>query len=171
MPDRPPRKCLDNRCNVIGNWPRGYCPEHEKAAKRDRNAGRVYGAAWSRTRAAVMSQNPVCQFVNQWGERCKRPGVIGHHIIAFAQRPDLEHDQENIVMLCRECHAHVEANEDTARYTPTCWSFAGIETQSDIGLLPGMTATKEQERLLWSLANRRSRFAVSDGVASLFAGT
>ncbi len=160
MANRIPRRCAYAGCNVVSaDFPRGYCPEHEVKSKSERNAGRFYGAAWKRTRESIQQQNPFCAYVNSYGVRCRYPGVIAHHIIAYAIRPDLEHDQENLVMLCRACHNVVEKDELGARYTPTAFSVMGIVTQEDIGLMPGWEATREQEAQIWTLTNRIARFA------------
>lgn len=162
MPQRPPRKCLAPQCPVIGHFDGAYCDAHKAQQKKDRNAGRVYNAAWKRTREAILAQNPVCQLVDEYDVRCRRPGVIAHHVIAYATRPDLEHEQRNIVMLCTECHTRVTFNTDAelaARYVPTAWALIGIVQQEDIGLVPGLRATAEQAQLLWTLRNRQALFA------------
>ena len=64
------------------------------------------GRRWMRARGAVLKRaGGEC-------ERCRRwhgsdPEV--HHQIAVAARPDLEFAHWNLLVVCRECHAKLEA--------------------------------------------------------------
>ncbi|MCD2201420.1 HNH endonuclease [Halobacterium sp. KA-4] len=80
------------------NWKGGY--------------SRRYGAGWTLARERALERDEVCQYCNEDGTETR---LDVHHIVpvrAFrqAENQDLEdaHELDNLVVLCKRCHALVE---------------------------------------------------------------
>ena len=113
MPRNPKRPCSYPGCPNLTDG--RFCPEHEKMeAKRyekydrDPNAKRRYGRAWKRIRDSYAAAHPLC-------ERCLENGVYTpteqiHHIKPLSQGGT--HDRENLMALCKSCHAKIHAEHD-----------------------------------------------------------
>ena len=72
---------------------------------RDKAIRRKYGRAWKRIRDKYVSQHPFC-------ERCFEKGIVVpvdevHHIKPLSEGGT--HDQENLIALCKSCHAKIHA--------------------------------------------------------------
>jgi 5-methylcytosine-specific restriction protein A len=96
---------------------RGRCQDCRRRARRDvdrRRPGaraRGYDAAWERTRARVLANQPRCQ-------RCRRePAVEVHHRDGRGPLGPRGHVPETLAALCDGCHAR-----HTARAQPGGWN-------------------------------------------------
>ena len=110
MPYKPKRPCSYPGCpNLTDDR---YCEEHEKKANAQyekygrRYKPRVrYGADWERARKMYAAEHPFC-------EECYKRGVLTpvehvHHIKPLEEGGD--HSEENLMSLCRSCHAQIHA--------------------------------------------------------------
>lgn len=85
--------------------PAGWKPrEGQRAYDRRRGtaAERGYDAAWQRTRAAFLAEHPVCADCAERGRVTVAVDV--HHVVKLSVRPDLKHDFDNLMALCKRCH-------------------------------------------------------------------
>ncbi len=110
MPYRPKRPCSFPGCPRLTDG--RFCEEHAKAVnagyekygRRYRPAAR-YGADWRKVRARYVREHPFC-------EECMKRGVLTpaehvHHIRPLGEGGT--HDAENLMSLCRRCHAAIHA--------------------------------------------------------------
>jgi 5-methylcytosine-specific restriction endonuclease McrA len=96
---------------------RGYCPAHAEQGKqstatkfydqhvRNPAAKQFYNsAAWERTRADVLAENPVCQ-------RCGEAfSAHVHHVIPLSECTEAQKtDRGNLWGVCPPCHNTIEA--------------------------------------------------------------
>lgn len=162
MPQAAPRKCSYGRCPNVGHFNGPYCDEHRAPSGREhmqRRRVKVPDRPWKLLTDALKGYgNTICSVVDEYGVRCNQPAWGFHHILAAEDRFDVALHQENVVPVCKACHNTVESHPARARYVPSIWNFMG-EGQQDIGVLPGATVTPAQEEQLWTLRNRRERFA------------
>ena len=88
------------------------CSAHKQSAPIDSRASsakRGYDRHWQKLRVMHLRQHPLCEI-------CKSAGVIReaelvHHLKSVNDRPDLRLHADNLVSLCRDCHAKVTAKE------------------------------------------------------------
>jgi len=153
-----PRKCIYPGCTAIGLFAGWYCDEHKARSRREsdraRRGNRTYNAAEDRFRAAVLSLNPICQRVI-FGERCRNASRIIHHLIDVRERPDLAHDQRNVVMVCAGCHPR-PWDEDQGIFVPTIWHEFMSDAELPPMILPGAIVPKATK--LWSRDERLKFF-------------
>ena len=110
LPRLPKKPCKYPGCPNLTD--KTYCEEHEKEMNcayekygRDKAVRRKYGRAWKRIRDKYASQHPFC-------ERCFEKGIVVpvqevHHIKPLSEGGT--HDQENLIALCKSCHAKIHA--------------------------------------------------------------
>ena len=110
MPRRPAHPCSWPGCGRLTHD--RFCEEHAKAYNRSyekyqRNpeTRRRYGRAWKRIRDRYVALHPFCEMCFKEGRSVKAEEV--HHIKPLAEGGD--HSQENLVALCRSCHARIHA--------------------------------------------------------------
>lgn len=110
MPRLPKKPCKYPGCPNLTE--KTYCEEHETEMNRayekygrDKAVRRKYGRAWKRIRDKYVSQHPFC-------EKCLEKGVLVsvdevHHTLPLSEGGT--HDQENLIALCKSCHAKIHA--------------------------------------------------------------
>lgn len=113
MAIKPRRPCNRPGCRQLTD--RTYCAEHEQQYKREKEQyrgsfrERGYSSTWDKVRKHKIKINPLC-------EMCERDGrvtvaEIVHHIKTVRDRPDLVHDMDNLMSVCRPCHGKLHSNE------------------------------------------------------------
>ena len=70
---------------------------------------------WQLIREAARRKMPIC--ANPFDLHGVRPTEDIHHIIPIAVDADLAYNTENLVGLCKECHAQITAIENKGRTT------------------------------------------------------
>ena len=103
MPISPGTACRHPGCLAITKNQNGYCSQHRPPDDRPSSSQRGYDLRWAKFRRWYVDRHPLC-------EECQAKGIVRpmeelHHIIPVAKRPDLRLAVENIVSLCRSCHA------------------------------------------------------------------
>ena len=98
MPRKPKRPCSYPGCPNLTDG------RYEKY-DRDPNTKRRYGRAWKRIRDSYADAHPLC-------EMCLENGVYTtteqiHHVKPLSQGGT--HDRENLMALCKSCHAKIHA--------------------------------------------------------------
>lgn len=116
-----------NRCRwtfCIHKIERGerYCEQHKKSAEQkykqytalyeqkrnveDKQYRQFYWSTdWLRTRAEVMTANPICQ-------QCGRAfSYAVHHVIALKDNWDKRLDKTNLLAYCQACHSKYELSQ------------------------------------------------------------
>lgn len=99
MPTKSKRICP--QCGQIVT-DRCSCQDRHRANKDIRNWYKT--AKWSLFRKYILAQRPLC-------EECLANGVTTgkslelHHKLKTAVRPDLFFDEQNIEVLCKQCHS------------------------------------------------------------------
>ncbi len=110
MPRRPKRPCSYPGCpNFIDGR---FCEEHEKLEarryeryERDPDTKKRYGRAWKRIRDSYANVHPLCEECMKKGVYVKTEEV--HHKQPLSQGGT--HDRDNLIALCKECHARIHA--------------------------------------------------------------
>jgi 5-methylcytosine-specific restriction protein A len=116
----PSFRCLHPTCaNYLPT--KGYCPDHAGQAQpsrhklyderqRDRESKRFYdSAAWSGphgARAAALARQPFCSL-------CGNVATIVHHHIEVRQDVSKRLDPDNLICVCKSCHATIHAARGT----------------------------------------------------------
>lgn len=95
----------DRVCSVCG--PRVSQWRRQQDAERGNATDRGYDWRWQQVRALKVQRNPVC-------ERCAKQGVTSvtfdvHHIVPIRVAPELRLVMSNLMSVCRQCHAELEA--------------------------------------------------------------
>ena len=110
MPRKPKRPCSHPGCPELTEG--RYCEQHAKQENkryekydRDPAVRRRYGRVWKRIRDKYVLSHPIC-------ERCLEKGVLVpteevHHKLPLSQGGT--HDKNNLIALCKECHARIHA--------------------------------------------------------------
>ena len=110
MPYKPAHPCHWPGCGKLTH--NRYCEEHTKQSHknyekygRDPAVRRRYGRPWSRIRASYVKTHPFC-------EECFSRGIIVpveevHHKLPLAEGGT--HDRDNLISLCKSCHARIHA--------------------------------------------------------------
>lgn len=132
LTSRPNRICLSPGCGAEGDWvpTGGYCPEHSRvkgagAHVNVRPLEKLYrSAAWLKQfRPRFLSQNPICQHIDEFGKRCHAPAHQLHHLIEPHTTAQF-YDPKNVVGLCREHHSNAPGTPHWVEgkdYVPTIW--------------------------------------------------
>lgn len=71
--------------------------------ERPSSAARGYDRQWRKTRERVLARQPLCADCEAAGR--VTPATEVHHRVKLAVAPRGKHQAENLVPLCRECHA------------------------------------------------------------------
>ena len=110
MPRKPKRPCSYPGCPRLTEG--RFCDEHEKMEARryekyDRDPAvrRRYGRAWKRIRDSYAAAHPLCEQCLKEGRYVKTEEI--HHKLPLSKGGT--HDRENLVALCKECHARIHA--------------------------------------------------------------
>ena len=110
--------CNVSGCPALGAWKRGRCPEHERAADRDRGtpAERGYGREHRlRFREGVLAQHPICRVCR------RRPSTVADHYPMSKRELDDagmdSNDPQHGRGLCHDCHSI-----ETAKHQPGGWN-------------------------------------------------
>ena len=110
MPRRPKKPCAFPGCPNLTEG--RYCEKHQRQENaryekydRDPAVRRRYGRAWKRIRDRYVKEHPFC-------ELCYAKGILSrteevHHKLPLAEGGT--HDVENLVALCKSCHARIHA--------------------------------------------------------------
>ena len=69
----------------------------------------IRSARWQRLRAQHLKAHPLCEHCKAKGRTTLATEV--HHIVKCHDDPWLQHDPNNIVSLCRPCHAPMQGND------------------------------------------------------------
>ena len=112
MPRKPNRPCGHPGCPRLAVEGGQYCAEHTKT-ERDRynrferapDVNKKYGRAWKRIRDSYADAHPLCEMCFAQGRYVKTEQI--HHKKPLAQGGT--HDRENLIALCKECHARIHA--------------------------------------------------------------
>ena len=72
--------------------------------RRGSSYARGYDNDWRRTRLAQLTEYPLCHDCLKEDLRYN-PATEVHHILKLADRPDLKHDPNNLMSLCKKCHS------------------------------------------------------------------
>lgn len=77
--------------------------------------GRFYRrAAWRKCRAYKLSLNPLCELCLQRDQPTEATQV--HHVVDYADRPDLAYELSNLQALCAPCHSKITASKGGGRW-------------------------------------------------------
>ena len=110
VPRRPKRPCSFPGCPNLTDG--RFCEEHEKQENkryetydRDPAVRKRYGRAWKRIRDSYAAAHPLC-------EKCQAEGKLTpteeiHHKLPLSQGGT--HARENLIALCKSCHAKIHA--------------------------------------------------------------
>lgn len=115
MPRKPKRPCSYPGCPNLCDG--RFCEEHTKEEHtkeenkryerydRDPAVKKRYGRAWKRIRDSYAHAHPLC-------EECLKKNIYKateeiHHKLPLSQGGT--HDRENLIALCKECHARIHA--------------------------------------------------------------
>lgn len=126
---RCPTSCAEGGCGQPSVQGSRWCERHQNNnsvlnARRDLNHNRwqhdkiyrMYNREpWPTFRRWMLIQNPICQRIDRFGEQCKNPANIVHHLISPRQRIDLFVDPKNVACLCERCHP---PDEGTPHWRP-----------------------------------------------------
>jgi 5-methylcytosine-specific restriction protein A len=111
MPRKPKRPCSYPGCPRLTDG--RFCEEHEKQENkryekydRDPAVRRRYGRAWKRIRDSYAAAHPLCEQCLANGRYVKTEEI--HHKLPLSQGGT--HDRENLIALCKECHARIHAS-------------------------------------------------------------
>ena len=124
MPAASPRPCTYPGCGVLVRDGSGRCDKHKRVEARqlDQQRGsahqRGYTGAWQRARKGWLAKHPLCVKHEQKGEVVAASVV--DHIKPHKGDMTLFWDSTNWQSLCKPCHDHKTATEDStfARRTP-----------------------------------------------------
>ena len=110
MPRRPRRPCSYPGCPNLCDGQ--FYEEHQKEESkryerydRDPNTKKRYGRAWKRIRDSYAASHPLC-------EACIKKGIYTKTEEIHHKQPLREggtHDKENLMALCKSCHAKIHA--------------------------------------------------------------
>ncbi len=126
MPRMPKKPCAFPGCPNLTDGT--YCEEHKKIIAqqyekngRDKKHGKRYGKNWQRIRRAYVAAHPLC-------ERCAAQGRYVpveevHHVVPLADGGT--NDWDNLMGLCRRCHAELHAEMGTRSHNETVYSYDG----------------------------------------------
>jgi len=134
MPQRAQRVCGKPGCGRLCTS--GYCDAHAASSPRavrqcllDALRGsahaRGYGRRWERLRKMVLARDPLCMIQKLCGRGLDRPGEPAHlpalstvadHIVS---RPKGDDSMENLQGVCRRCHGHKTATNDSPKWVPS----------------------------------------------------
>ena len=110
VPRKPKRPCSYPGCPNLCDG--RFCDEHTKEENkryerydRDPAVKKRYGRAWKRIRDSYAHAHPLC-------EECLKKNIYKateeiHHRLPLSQGGT--HDRENLIALCKECHARIHA--------------------------------------------------------------
>jgi len=102
---RPPRKCLQLGCRVIGSWRGGYCESHSRqtAGGYNRPLEKFYRRKlWYRFRDRFLQLNPICQRIKN-GKQCTNAATELHHLKEPKTIQELL-DPKNVTGVCVKHH-------------------------------------------------------------------
>ena len=111
MPYKPAKPCSHPGCPklVAGR----FCEEHAAQSNREYNqhhrrpgSNKIYGGRWRTIRNLYIAKHPLCEECLAAGRHVRADEV--HHIIPVAQGG--VHAEENLMALCRSCHAKTRSN-------------------------------------------------------------
>ena len=110
MPTKPKRPCSYPNCPKLTNG--RYCDEHRREENkryekyvRNPAVRRRYGRVWKRVRDSYVKEHPFC-------ELCFENGMMKQVEEVHHKQPLSEggtHDRENLISLCKSCHARIHA--------------------------------------------------------------
>lgn len=116
MPRLPKKPCRYPGCPNLTD--ETYCDKHKKLMDkayeehgRDKETKKRYGRNWARIRKRYVAAHPFC-------EECFKRGIIVpvdevHHKVPLAEGGT--HDEENLVSLCKSCHAKIHGKRGDYR--------------------------------------------------------
>ena len=118
MPRKPKRPCSYPGCPNLTDGE--YCETHRKPMRQqyDRferapDVNKKYGRAWKRIRDKYVQQHPFCELCYKKGLLVETEQV--HHIKPLSEGGD--HSRENLIALCRSCHAIIHAERGDRWHT------------------------------------------------------
>jgi 5-methylcytosine-specific restriction protein A len=116
MPTAPSKPCRQLPCAALTTD--GFCTAHQQH-KNDRfsyrgtSASRGYDNDWKKLRVVALQRDcHLCQICLKAGRATPAQDV--HHILSIELRPDLRLDIDNLLSVCRPCHAIETATEKHA---------------------------------------------------------
>lgn len=117
MPQAAPRPCTYPGCGVLVRDGTGRCETHRRVerqrydAQRGSAHERGYTGAWQKAREAWLRAHPLCRKHEDKGEVVAASVV--DHIIPHKGDKVLFWDSKNWQSLCKPCHDHKTATEDS----------------------------------------------------------
>jgi len=107
MATSPTRYCSHPGCPERTTGSR--CDKHRRSRNRQRDghrassAARGYDVAWRKVRGLWLAMNPLCADCLQNGRAV--PAKEVHHVAKVCKEPEKRLDLDNLMSLCRPCHA------------------------------------------------------------------
>lgn len=112
MPRKPKHPCSYPNCPKLTDS--RFCEEHTKLMnhnyeryERSPQTKKRYGRAWKRIRDKYVSQHPFCEMCYKEGKIVMTEEV--HHKKKLSDGGT--HDTENLIALCKSCHARIHAKQ------------------------------------------------------------
>ena len=110
MPRKPMKPCTKAWCpNLTSGM---FCKQHQmeenaRYEKYDRDPAvrRRYGRVWKRIRDSYALEHPLCEQCLTNGKYVKTEEI--HHKLPLSKGGT--HDRDNLIALCKECHARIHA--------------------------------------------------------------
>lgn len=118
MPISAPRPCTYPGCGALVRDGSGRCDKHKRveAKQLDRERGtaneRGYTYAWQKAREGYLRNHPLCKLHQDQGRVVA--ATVVDHIIPHKGDRSLFWDSNNWQPLCKPCHDHKTATEDSA---------------------------------------------------------
>lgn len=110
MPYKPKRPCSFPGCPRL--TAERFCDQHAKAEAaryekydRDPAVRSRYGRGWRRVRDSYIRRHPLCESCAELGLTV--PAAEVHHRLPLARGGT--DDRDNLIALCRSCHARIHA--------------------------------------------------------------
>lgn len=112
MPRKPKRPCSYPKCPRLTEG--RFCDEHLKQENkryeqydRDPIVRKRYGNTWRKKRASYVRDHPYCELCFKDGRMVAVEEV--HHKTPLSKGGS--HDVENLISLCKSCHARIHAKD------------------------------------------------------------
>lgn len=117
MPSAAPRPCTHPGCGVLVRDGSGRCDAHKRVEAKllDQQRGssheRGYTYAWQKAREGFLRNHPLCKLHQDKGHVVA--ATVVDHIVPHKGDKTLFWDRNNWQPLCKPCHDHKTATEDS----------------------------------------------------------
>ena len=121
MAIRPKKQCNHPGCPDLTLH--GQCDRHRKQAnkrwdgQRGNAQDRGYDGQWQKVREMKASRDPLCEECLKLGP--ETPLDLVHHILPIETHPELRLVMENLMSLCKDCHAKIHSKEENKQHAIT----------------------------------------------------